>query len=112
MDAWNRLVAQLRPSPHLFTQSLALFIGKKSPAALFVACPLRDAIPAARKPWVAILATRSTQCVSPLDGTLRVDLRSTKRAPARFVGHQLRFRRQKASFLPAARQGGNANATG
>jgi hypothetical protein len=32
---------------------------------------------------VAILATRSTQCVSPLDGTLRVDLRSTKRAPAR-----------------------------
>jgi hypothetical protein len=33
---------------------------------------------------VAILATRSTQCVSPLeDVTLRVDLRSTKRAPAR-----------------------------
>ena len=32
---------------------------------------------------MAILATRSTQCVSPLDGTLRVDLRSTKRAPAR-----------------------------
>src|SRR5260370_35979298 len=49
----------------------------------FCALPLRYAIPAARKPGVAILATRSTQCVSPLDGTLRADLRSSKRAPAR-----------------------------
>jgi hypothetical protein len=56
---------------------------EKGACGAFCACPLRYAIPAARKPWVAILATRSTQCVSPLDGTLWVDLRSTKRAPAR-----------------------------
>jgi hypothetical protein len=56
---------------------------EKVACGAFCACPLRYALPAARKPWVAILATRSTQCVSPLDGTLRVDLRSTKRAPAR-----------------------------
>src|SRR4029077_13636158 len=51
------------------------------------AYPLRCAIPAARKPRVAILATRSTRCVSPLAGALRVVLRSTKRAPARLCAY-------------------------
>src|SRR5260221_4973041 len=41
-------------------------------------------------------------CALPsLDGTLRADLRSSKRAPAR-LSDQLRFRWQKAWFLPAA----------
>ena len=60
---------------------------EKVACGAFCAYPLRCAIPAARKPRVAILATRSTRCVSPLDGTLRVDLRSTKRAPARLCAY-------------------------
>ena len=60
---------------------------EKVACGAYCACPLRYAIPAARKPWVAILATRSTQCVSPLGGTLRADLRSSKRAPARLCAY-------------------------
>jgi hypothetical protein len=72
----------------------------------FCAWPLRSAIPAARKPGVTVNGHPLGARASPMVGTLRADLRSSKRAPARLSDISFVAARERRDFrgLPRRHQ--------